>query len=83
MPQAQRELRARGHDVTARNRSCLTDDPVLSRLDEFASILFIGLSGDSVFSTSDPAVVTVTPELRPEQESYANTLYDQIVELIA
>jgi len=55
----------------------------LSRLDEFASILFIGLSGDSVFSTSDPAVVTVTPELRPEQESYANTLYDQIVELIA
>ena len=55
----------------------------LSRLDEFASILFIGLSGDSVFSTSDPAVVAVTPELRPEQESYANTLYDQIVELIA
>ncbi|MUL79251.1 hypothetical protein FZI94_24800 [Mycobacterium sp. CBMA226] len=29
------ELRARGHHVTARNRSCLTDDPVLSRLDEF------------------------------------------------
>ena len=29
------ELRACGHHVTARNRACLTDDPVLSRLDEF------------------------------------------------
>ena len=28
------ELRACGHHVTARNRSCLTDDPVLARLDE-------------------------------------------------
>ena len=28
------ELRACGHDVTARNRSCRADDPTLSRLDE-------------------------------------------------
>ena len=55
----------------------------VSRFEEFASVLFIGLSGDALFRTTDPGVVCMTPELRADQESYANTLYDTIVELIA
>ena len=55
----------------------------LSRVEEFASVLFVGLSGDLPFQAAgDKGLVRLTPELRPEQESDAKTLYDGIVDAI-
>jgi len=55
----------------------------LSRFEEFASVLFVGLSGGSLFKApDDKGLVFLTPELRADQEAYANTLYTGIVEVI-
>ena len=62
------ELRACGHHVTARNRSCRTDDPVLSRLDEldFDQLWLLAVDvGDGLTPTASGGSVSAAAVCSP------------------